>query len=75
MTIDEKILHATRKKEIAVAQLKSGNIKKALKVFENINSYFDLGKFLEEDQIRVQPVNLTFKSQKLTKHRFRFLVC
>jgi len=59
MTVDDKVFHALRKKEIALAQLKSGNVKKALKVFENVNSYFDLGKFLEEDQIRVQPIQIS----------------
>jgi len=59
MTIDEKIFHGSRKKEIAVAQLKAGNYKKALKIFEHINSYFDIGKFLEEDQMKVQAIQVS----------------
>lgn len=43
MEIDEKVNEAWRKKAIAIKLLKSGNIPKALKTFENIVSYFGSG--------------------------------
>lgn len=75
MTIDEKIFHAKRKREIALLKLKEGNVKKALKIFENINSFFDIGDFLEKDRVNVRPVqisallNTTLCYQKLSQWR------
>ncbi|KRX10355.1 hypothetical protein PPERSA_00835 [Pseudocohnilembus persalinus] len=51
MTIDEKISHSVRKKQVGVTLIKEyKNYKKALKYFEAINAYFEYGTFYEEDK-------------------------
>lgn len=42
MGIDEKIEHGNRKKELGVKFIKEGELKKAMKVFQNTNSLFEL---------------------------------
>jgi len=59
MTIDEKLFHAQRKRDIALQQFSKGNFKRSQKVFEIINSYFDLGAFSEEERLRVKPLQLS----------------
>ena len=43
MTIDEKIYNGKRKKDIGVKLIEKNELKKALKIFENTNSLFELG--------------------------------
>jgi len=59
MNISEKMFHAQRKKEIALQQYNKGNYKKSLKLFETINSYFDLGTFSEADKENIKPLQLS----------------
>ena len=56
MSVDEKIENAIRKKEIGVRLISEKEFKRALKTFKNVNSFFDLGKFSEEDHIRIKSV-------------------
>lgn len=58
MTIDEKISHSIRKKQVGVTLIKEyKNYKKALKYFEAINAYFEYGTFYEEDKKAIYEVN------------------
>lgn len=56
MTLDEKIENAKRKKEIGVQLIKNGFFKRGLKCFGNINTYFDLGQFSEEEKEVIKDV-------------------
>lgn len=57
MTVDEKISHAQRKKVMGVKLIKEEkNYKKALKVFETINGFFDFGTFYDEDKLLIYDV-------------------
>jgi len=58
MTLDEKIENAKRKKEIGLELIKKTQFKRALKSFENINSYFELGSFSKEDVELIKSVSL-----------------
>jgi tetratricopeptide (TPR) repeat protein len=59
MAADEKIWHANRKREIGVKLIQEGQYKKALKVFSNINTYFDIGTHSEEDKARFRQAKLS----------------
>ena len=56
MSVDEKLENSTRKKEIGVKLISEKEFKRALKTFQNVNSFFDLGKFTEDDLNRIKPV-------------------
>lgn len=56
MSLDEKIENAKRKKQIGLDLIKKNQYKRALKSFENINSYFELGTFSKEDMLEIKNV-------------------
>jgi hypothetical protein len=72
MTVDEKLENAIRKKEIGIKLISEKEFKRALKIFQNINSFFDLGKFTEDDLKRIKPV--LYKKNKRIKTIFTCLV-
>lgn len=57
MSIDEKIFNGKRKKEIGVKMIEKKEYKKALKIFENTNSLFELG-IDEKDKKKVETIML-----------------
>jgi hypothetical protein len=59
MNVKEKLFHGQRKKEIALQQYKNGHLKRAQKVFETINSYFDLGTFTDDERNDVKQIQLS----------------
>lgn len=59
MTLEEKIDNAKRKKPIGLDLIKQGHLKRALKCFENINTYFELGSFTKEENELIK--NVYFK--------------
>ena len=56
MSVDEKLENSIRKKEIGLRLISEKEFKRALKTFQNVNSFFDLGKFTEDDLNRIKPV-------------------
>ena len=50
MDANEKLQMAKRKKLIGVKCLKGKEYKRALKIFEHINSLFGLGSFTEQEK-------------------------
>lgn len=58
MTIDEKLDNAKRKKQIGLDLIKQSQFKRALKSFENVNSYFELGSFNKEEINLIKDVHL-----------------
>lgn len=44
MSLEEKLFHGERKREIGVKLIKNENYKQACKTFKDINGYFDAGK-------------------------------
>ena len=49
MTLEEKVENAKRKRQIGLELIKQSLFKRALKSFENINTYFELGSFNKEE--------------------------
>jgi len=47
------------KKLVGLDQLSKGNYKKALRVFETINSYFDLGSFTPEEKENIKLLQIS----------------
>ena len=43
MNLEEKLFTGKRKKELGVNLIEKGELKKALKVLQNVNSLFELG--------------------------------
>ena len=60
MTIEEKVDNAKRKKPIGLELIKLGQWKRALKSFENINTYFELGSFNKEELELIKNVIIFF---------------
>ena len=57
MTLEEKLENAKRKKPIGLELIKQANYKRALKSFQNINTYFELGSFNKEELETIKNVN------------------
>lgn len=57
MTLEEKIENAKRKKQIGLDLIKQSQFKRALKSFENVNTYFELGNFDKEEIILIKDVS------------------
>ena len=60
MTVEEKVDNAKRKKQIGLELIKLGQWKRALKSFENINTYFELGSFNKEELELIKNVMIFF---------------
>ncbi|EGR33673.1 hypothetical protein IMG5_045880 [Ichthyophthirius multifiliis] len=84
MNIQERILHAQRKKIIGLKLIKvkkqitihnikkkENNYRKALKTFESINAFFDLGKYEGQDAIDIYQVKKKMNQTKKKKKKIK----